>query len=148
MRLQNGDERTLISQSMPPENSQASTTDDVECFFSVLREQVGENFSLKQIRYEWRKCCLEYEKRIDPELPYFYFTSHHDRFDESERPHFNQPSNSSSKRMERRVPRRERLSGRASLPVRGSQHIRAKFHNIPLELPPPPPRSVASHPSI
>ena len=37
------------SQGLPPENPRASTTDDVECFFSVLRDVVGKDFSLKQV---------------------------------------------------------------------------------------------------
>ena len=49
--------------SVTAESPRASTTDDVECFFSVLRYQVGKNFTVK---YEWRKTCLEFQKRIDP----------------------------------------------------------------------------------
>ena len=34
---------------LPPEHPRSSTTDDVECFFSVLRDCVGKNFTLKQV---------------------------------------------------------------------------------------------------
>lgn len=34
---------------IPPEHPRASTTDDVECFFSVLRDIVGKDFTLKQV---------------------------------------------------------------------------------------------------
>lgn len=130
------------------ENPRASTTDDVECFFSVLRDQLGKHFTLKQVKYEWRKCCLEFHKRIDPGLPFYYYTSNHDRFHEGERPNFNEPSSRMKK--QRRVPRRERLlftSARASLARRGLASIRSRFHNIPPELPPLPstPIHIAEH---
>ncbi len=32
------------------EHPRSSTTDDVECFFSVLRDAVGKDFSLKEVR--------------------------------------------------------------------------------------------------
>ena len=32
-----------------PEHPRASTTDDVECFFSVLRDTVGKDFTLKEV---------------------------------------------------------------------------------------------------
>ena len=60
-------------------------------FLSVLRDQVGKNFPLKQVKYEWRKTCLEFQKRIDPDFPFYYFTAHHDRFYEGPRPGFNEP---------------------------------------------------------
>ena len=43
------------------------------------------------------------------------------------------------------VSARKRLftSGRASLPVRGTQTTRAQFHNLPVEV--PPPRSIPAH---
>lgn len=45
-----------------PEHPRASTTDDVECFFSVMRDQIGLNFTLKQVQFAWRKVCLEFQK--------------------------------------------------------------------------------------
>ena len=35
---------------MLPEHPRASTTDDVECFFSVLRDSVGKDFILQQVK--------------------------------------------------------------------------------------------------
>lgn len=35
---------------IPPEHPRSSTTDDVECFFSILRDMVGKSFTLKQVR--------------------------------------------------------------------------------------------------
>ena len=91
--------------------------------------------------------CIEYQKRIDPDLPFYYFTAAHDHFYEGPRPSFNEPRQSK----ESRVPRRESTavftSGRATLPFRGTQLTRAKFHNLPVELPPPPsiPVHVSDH---
>ena len=38
-----------LSSNLPPETSRACQTDDVECFFSVLRDVVGKHFTLKQV---------------------------------------------------------------------------------------------------
>ena len=35
--------------NIPPEHPRASTTDDIECFFSVLRDTVGKDFTLKEV---------------------------------------------------------------------------------------------------
>ena len=37
---------------IPPEHPRSSTTDDVECFFSVLRDIVGKDFTLKQVNVQ------------------------------------------------------------------------------------------------
>lgn len=129
--------------SIPPEHPRSSTTDDVECFFSVLRDTVGKDFTLKQVQYAWRRACVEVSKRLDPHLPFYYHSSSHDRFYEGERPSFDEPVGS-SKRNERnlRPRRRELLStldyGRASLPVTGSKSVRLQFHNLPVDMPPLP----------
>jgi len=39
----------LAAINKPPEHPRASTTDNVECFFSVLRDSVGEDFTLKEV---------------------------------------------------------------------------------------------------
>ena len=38
----------ITSCGLPLEHPRAGTTDDVECFFSVLRDVVGKDFTLKQ----------------------------------------------------------------------------------------------------
>ena len=130
----------IAQHSLKPENPRASNTDDIECFFSVMRDHVGTNFTLKQAQYCWRKVCLEFQKRIRDDLPYYYFTSAHDRFYEGPRPCFNDPSKPKKKP---RLPRREQIhtksiaSGRATLPVRGTLTIRPKFHKHPVSVPPP-----------
>lgn len=96
--------------------------------------------SLSQVWYGWRKICAEFVKRNDPELPFYYYTSAHTRFYEEDMPDFNQPPK--KQRELRRPPRRELLSmnagSRVTFPVRGSESIRARFHNVPVNLPPPP----------
>ena len=78
-------------EGLPAEHPRASTTDDVEYFFSVLRDLVGKHFTVKQVQFEFRKLCLEFTKRLDPDLLFFYFTSSHDRFQEGPLPDFYQP---------------------------------------------------------
>ena len=42
-----------VDNNLPMQNPRASSTDDVECFFSVLRDTVGKDFTLKEVR-----CCI------------------------------------------------------------------------------------------
>ena len=84
--------RRCLNDSLGPEHPQSSTTEDVECFFSVIRDMVGTNFTVKQAQTTWRKGCIELEKRIADSLPFYYFTSSHDRFYEVNRPSFDKPS--------------------------------------------------------
>lgn len=126
------------------EHPRASTTDDVECFFSILRDNLGKDFTLKHVQFEWRKLCVEYMKRIDPALPFYCYTSAHDRFYEGSRPDFSQSSSDNSNRNPRqqRVRRIEQpgrlVRGRATLAVPGARSLRMQFHNVPVDIPPPP----------
>lgn len=130
----------LVDEGLPPENPRASTTDDVECFFSVIRDLVGKNFTLKQVKIGWRKICQEFKKRINPNLPFYYYTSSHDRFYEGKRPHFDIEPKKSKKAQ--RLPAVESSvvfkSGRATMPLNRSLNVRARFHNPPMSCPPPP----------
>ena len=53
------------------EHPRASTTDDVECFFSVIWDLVGKSFTLNTVQDEWKKVCIEFEKRESSDLPFF-----------------------------------------------------------------------------
>ncbi len=44
-----------LQMGIPPEHPRASTSDDVECFFSVMRDNLGKNFTLKEVKYNFRK---------------------------------------------------------------------------------------------
>ena len=37
----------FLSSNLPPEHHRACSTDDVECFFSVLHDSLGTDFTLK-----------------------------------------------------------------------------------------------------
>lgn len=132
------------------EHPRASTTDDVEFFFFITRDQIGLNFTLKQVQFAWRKLCVEFQKRISPDLPFYYYTSSHDRFYEGTRPSFNEPA---KEQKNKRLPRGEQVhaaslsSGRATLPVKGTLMVRPKFHKHPVNIPPPShiPAHVAEH---
>lgn len=82
---------------------------------------------------------MEFSKRSDPELPFYYYTTT-DRFYEGDMPAFDQPSEKPKR--PKRVPRREQaradVSGRVTMAIRGDRSIRTTFHNLPVELPPPP----------
>ena len=124
------------------EHPRASTSDDVECLFSMARDAFGQNFTTKVFKYGFRKVCTEFSKRLDPELPYYYHTSTHTRYSEGPLPEFSQLQRK-QKRKHQRPPRREQPAAafagrRATLPVHGNLAVRAQFHNRPLDLPPPP----------
>lgn len=80
----------------------------------------------------------EFKKRLDPDLPFFYYTSAHTRFYEGVMPHFD--AQAAKPRKPRRAPQRELLgaSQRVTLAVRGTGSLRTTFHNVPVDLPPPP----------
>ena len=132
--------RDCASNNRPPEHPRASSTDDVECFFSLMRDSIGQNFTIKEGKLGIRKFVGEFSKRADPELPFYYHTSSHTRYYEGPHPDFDKAPERKTK--EKRVPRREQPSAfaprRATMPVRGSLSVRPTFHNVPLELPPPP----------
>ena len=132
--------REVVNQGLKPEHPRASTTDDVECFFSMMRDSIGQNFNTKQVKFGIRKVYAEFTKRLDPDLPFYYHTASHTRFYEGPLPEFNEAPVTKPKT--KKVPRREQPTAfapcRATMPVRGTLSVRPKFHNLPLELPPPP----------
>ena len=131
----------IVNNGLPQEHPRASTTDDVECFFSVIRDTVGKHFTYKDVQYAWRKCCIEFTKRLNPDLPYFYHTSSHDRFFEGMRPEFDKKQASKQNPRNQRPRRYECPSstgGRVALPTPGARSIRMTFHNVPIEIPPLP----------
>ncbi len=119
----------------------SGTSDDVECFFSVMRDTIGRDFTVKQVKYGFRIVCNEFMKRLDSDLPFYYHTSSHTRFYEGPLIEFDKPK-SKEKRKGWHIPRREQSAAfaprRATMPVRGSVSTRVKFRNLPIELPPPP----------
>lgn len=129
------------------EHPRAASTDDVECFFSMMRDTIGQNFTTKELKFGLRKILSQFSKRIDPDLPFYYYTTAHSRYYEGAHPDFDKPSPKQPK--ESRIPRREQPAGfgqrRATMPVRGTLAVRPKFHNVALELPPPPTTPIVLH---
>ena len=80
----------------------------------------------------------EFLKRLDPDLPFYYHTSTHTRFHEGVMPEFD--TKPTKKAQQKHIPRYELLGTNdlITMAVHGATSIRTKFHNIPLELPPPP----------
>ena len=72
------------------EYPRASGTDDVECFFSMMRDIIGQNFT-KEVKYGIHKVYAEFIKRADPDLPFYYHTSCHTRYHQGPLPDFDQP---------------------------------------------------------
>jgi len=62
------------------EHPRASATDDIECFFSMMRDNIGLNFTTKQVKFNVKKVYGEFTKCLDPDLPLYYYTSVHLRF--------------------------------------------------------------------
>ncbi len=122
LKVENGEDERIETQL---EHPRASTTDDVECIFSIMRDMVGNHFTLQCVKYNWRKVCNEFMKRLDPSLPFYYHTSTHDRFYEgAQRLHA--------------VEQMSRMQGRVTLPAPGPRSIRSTYHNKPIDHPPPP----------
>ena len=69
-----------MEEGVPPEHPRASTTDDVECFFSILRDFVGKHFTVEQVQFEFRKLSIEFMKRMDPDFSFYYYTAAHNLF--------------------------------------------------------------------
>ena len=136
--------RRFASESIPIEHPSATSTDDVECFFSVLRSMAGEHFTTKAVMFEWRRICCEFAKRIDNKLPFYYYTSTHNRFFEGQMHSFDEPGSKKSvanprHQRARNIEQPGKLaSGRANLIRTGHGSIRRQFHALPTEIPPPP----------
>ena len=99
--------RQCTNKNRPLEHPRASSTDDVECFFSLMRDSIGRNFTIKEAKFGMRKIVGEFSKRADPELPFYYHTSSHTRYYEGPQPEFDKAPERKTK--EKRVPRREHL---------------------------------------
>ena len=91
-----------------------------------------------QVFYGWSKVTHKFLERMDPDLPFYYHTSTHTRFYEGVIPTFD---TTPSKRPQKKHIRRYELLGtnnRVTMAVRGASSLKTQFHNVPLELPPPP----------
>lgn len=53
------------------EHSRACSTDDLECFFSLMRDVIGQNFTTKEVKFGMRKIILKFVIQI-----YHFITIH------------------------------------------------------------------------
>ncbi|CAH1242354.1 Hypp6614 [Branchiostoma lanceolatum] len=123
------------------EHPRAGTTDDVEGFFAGLHRHLGNTFTLKQLHERWPTEVREFSKRIDPDLPFYYWTVN-ERYRALEDPYasFNEEPEDGSLRLHRLRPcRREDASiftsARGFLPVRNRGTIRQLMHRPEVPLP-------------
>ncbi len=135
--------RERAQNGLPPEQPRATSTDDVECFFSIMRNTIGANFTTKKVMLEWRMVCQEFSKRINPDLPFYYYTATHDHFYEGDRDSFDIFKPSKSNPRKQRVNTQEQPGklavGRATLIQPGPKStIRRQFHMQAIETAPPP----------
>lgn len=131
-----------VSRGLQPEHPRSSSTDDVESFIALLHEMLGSIFDAKQFYSEMPKILNEFKKRIDTELPYFYWTGSKTRYKDFDLPSFNAPSGPGlierldQVHLSRRGDPGVFVANRASLPQKGQLTARAKFHRAPVALPP------------
>jgi len=85
-RSENRDKR------LPTEHPRASSTDDVEGIISLFNEVMGNTLDLKEFFDEFPKVMSEFEKRIDPDLPFVYWTGHQNCYRAFALPSFDEPS--------------------------------------------------------
>jgi hypothetical protein len=80
------------SRCLQPQHPRSSSTDDVESFIALLHKMLGSIFGPKQFYSELFKILNEYKKRIDTELPFFYWTGLKTGYKDYGLPSFNESS--------------------------------------------------------
>lgn len=129
--------RHATDSSNGSEHSRASTSDDVECLFSIMRDAIGLNFTAKQVKLGLRKVLTEFSKWLDPDLPFYYHTSSHTRYSEGPLPSFSEPSKKEEKSKKGAKARATHCIHVTACNTACSL-IRTQYHNHPIDLPPPP----------
>ena len=125
------------------ENPLSGTTDDVKFMFSIIISLTIKHFTLRQVKYTWRKACMEFSKRLDPHEGFYYFTSLHNQFYAAEHPHFDKKATKRVKSapVRRREQPTSKLIGRATLPqpAHWLSHTSTAWLTVHIRLSPPPP---------
>ncbi|XP_078606621.1 uncharacterized protein LOC144879245 [Branchiostoma floridae x Branchiostoma japonicum] len=137
--IESQEARRLLNPVFGPEHPRAGTTDDVECFFSILHHKTaGQAVTFKEFKQWWRKLVLQFRERMDTDRPYYYW-SLNERFTEDEYPSFDVPSEEVPRLHQIRYRVREDSSilaaGRAFLPARHRPTLRQSFHKFAVGLP-------------
>ena len=122
-------------------NPRSGTSDDVEGLFSTICKMIGQDFGMKQFYDSYPKILALYEKKLNPDLPFYYWASCHLRYRDIPLPDFDQPGPCDVERLDsvkisRRADPGAFVSNRASMPQHKSVTVRAKFHKAPQILPP------------
>ena len=68
--------RREVARSIKPDHPRVSSTDDVECFFSMMHDSLGRNFNSKQVQFGIRKVYGKFIKRLDLDLPFYFQVIH------------------------------------------------------------------------
>ena len=53
--IESQEHRRRCNNEFGPEHPRAGTSDDVETFFSVCHQRLGDNFTLEDFKYRWRR---------------------------------------------------------------------------------------------
>ncbi|KAI8494046.1 hypothetical protein Bbelb_283930 [Branchiostoma belcheri] len=134
------DLEVLTPRGVLEEKSAAVVTHDAECFFSLLHHKTGEQpCTLKEFKYCWRKLVMQCRKRMDTNLPFYYWTLN-ERYTVDDCASFDVPPEAEE------VPRLHQLrfrpredssiiAVRAFLSARNRPTLRQRFHYIAVCLP-------------
>ncbi|XP_028394429.1 uncharacterized protein LOC114518616 [Dendronephthya gigantea] len=128
-----------VERQLPPEHPRAGSTDDVEGLVSTLHDLLGPVFDHKTFIDQLPKVQNEFKKRMDPDLPFYYWTQYKERYQTDPLPSF-KPSSSGIERLDKiQISRRSDpglfVHNRAHLPQKNTLTVRAKFHKAPDMLP-------------
>jgi hypothetical protein len=88
------------STDLVPEHPRASLTDDVEGLVGMLHDMFGPVFDHKTLLDQMPKVFNEFSKRMDPQLPYYYWTLYKERHHSDPLPHFNESSTDGKERLD------------------------------------------------
>ncbi|CAB3977744.1 Hypothetical predicted protein [Paramuricea clavata] len=132
--------REYANRGISPEHPCASSTDNVEGFFSLLHGHLGDVFDHQTFLQQQPKLLSEFTKMIDPDLSFYYWTGHKHGYTSEPLPSFNETSGKVERLDKTKISRRSNpgvfVANRASLPQRNSLTARASFHRDAERLPP------------
>jgi len=131
-----------------PEHPRAGVTDDLETLFAMFHRYLGPVFTLKQFKEMWPKIVREFTKRMDKDLPFYYWTIN-ERFTDEELPSFdecpdldddvgqrNHPLRLHRLRINNREDGSVLVPARAVLPARHRGTLRQRLHRPETGAPP------------
>lgn len=136
------------------EHPRASSTDDVEAFFSLTRRLIGQTFTVQEFAQQWPTIVTEFVKKIDPELPFYYWTlrepytvqyhefDHSEQVDESDHTYVGQGTHATRlhRACDSGAQRASKVfvSGANFLPAKHRPSIRQQLYKPEVPLPPVP----------